>query len=617
MRRAMSTVVGGLLLAASSAGVAEERFPEPGTTVAFVASGDGTLSVYDVASHTVIRERALGGRSTSLALGGSTLFALLPDDGAVAVYDFRAHEVVHALDLPPGEPTSSRFLTRGGVLARPDGSFLRIDPRDRRTLPFTYSPAGPALVAPIDVAEGAFLVPDGIGGFRQTVFVLDGGTSQLVSYRADATGTLQPHADAPAPGATLMRGGPFGTVVVAGPGAPQFLSAEDLSPVEGAADADLGETVDMEIARDGLVYVLNAAFAPPLPGVGPPAGEPSIDVYTADGAYQRSIGLGAGGAVRALALDTPGTRGIVVRDAGDDAGALVEVWLATGAARAPVPVGGDPRDVLVADLPEESWMPGFVRLDLGRAGRGRVLVLGAVDTGDPIDIFLERPDPRVTVASGGWSATFALEHDGHGLWRSADPSVDFSLRVRDAGSSTASLRCAFPHAAAEDKRFDGAVAFNVLFANGPMCLGIAQFEQGKLDRRSGIGRQVFPHAFPTSFESRRSETGPGLVHLRGGFATDGTVPDTLGPVSVSLGSVRYEIDGGAFRRHGAVFRYRDRRADPQSVTLDFGRGTFELRGHRQYLDPILRLAIHPGTGRTPMALPFTPARLDSTRFLYR
>lgn len=624
MKRSVGLAGLASLLAAATGAAAQEALPAPASTVVCVASSDGGLTIYDPETRVVLLRRAFPGRVTSLAalgLGASTLQALLPDEDAIGVYDLRAHRVVETFPLPASAAQTTRFLASGPLFGPADsalgatGTLLVTDRATRTTTPIVLAPDAPDLVAPTAAARLGVRGPQ--GQWQTHTYVLDQGASRLVHVQDDGLGPRLAETAPVGATETFVATTTAAIVVVAGAHAPRFLFGGNLLPVDGATDLDLGTTVDLEAATaEPFVYALNAELAGDSGGA--PGGQPSIDVYGADGRYRRSIGLGPGGPVRAMTLHPDGARAFVVRETpAGDAGEILEVTLASGSQRAPVPLAGVPTDALVVQLPLDG-AAGFVRIDTVRPlPDGRVAVTGAVDVGDRIGAYLGESVAELTVASGSWGATVPLERRGEtGTWRSRDPAVDLTIRVRDPQTSAATFRLLLPSVAQGGPApWEGHLPLRMRPQSGLDALGVVRLDGGRYHRARRIGAHAFPFVFPEQFASRRPQFSPGLVHLRGGFATDGTVPAAMGEVTFSIDVALYRIPGAAFVRRGSVFTYRDRNRDPQLVTFDFHRGRFELRGHRQYFGSgQFWMQIESGPVRG--AALFLPTTTDGRRYDY-
>ena len=535
--------------------------------------GRSSVTTIDATTNTPIKtddfDEGNGITDIALAPSGATIYGSIAHDSRVVAYDPVTSQAP-TLDLPDIPPITGGNPDPGAIDVLPDGSAI-----------FVLDAADSVVVKMLTV--------DGSSPANATV----ASTAQELRVSADGT-----------------------TLIVVGAGVAQFFSTDTLAPLAGATTTTLGPQVDVATAGASF-YVLDTAWvAPELAPVasrprgviGPVPGGPAIDVYTAStGAYVRSIDLGAGRTVLGIAVTSDESTAFVSFTAAANTGSVVAVDLATGTLGPIGATGATPRRVALRQAgptPVVSYfLPRVVALKLAGAGKDSLVASGFYDDGGLGPDYTQ----PVTVDVGGFEEVFTLVPNARRTaFKFKGQRLRFAIAPNLRGSSRGRFRMRIAKTTLGGL-IDPAQAVDFHFrATGlPDAQGRVVLTGGRYRLGKKRGALILPPFFPARATATLRAANLDTLSFKGGFATNGTTPASLGTVQFAFGSFAQMLEGSAFTKAGDQFKYAATQGKTKvAMVIDFLRETVTLKASKVELgdvaNPTADFLFDAGAGAGPI-----------------
>jgi YVTN family beta-propeller protein len=432
------------------------------------------------------------------------------------------------------------------------------------------------------------ILPDG-----SAVFVLDGANG-LVVQMSTSDGSSSANAPVGSEALEVRVSTDGSTVAVVGNDAAQFFSTDTLTALAGEFTTSLGEQVDVA-AAGGNFYVLNRSWVlrdlqPVIVprGVGggtqPEEGDAAIDIYVAaTGAYVKSIDLGSKN-VLGIAVLADASKAYVSFIPGKGDGAVVAVDLSTGAVGPSGPTGANPRRVAVRagapvmlPTPVVSYfLPRIVNLKVKGADKDSLVASGFYDDGGLGPDYTQ----PVTVDVGAFEETLTLvPNKKHTKYKGKGTHLQFAIAPNLRGSSRGRFRMRIAKTTLgglidPNKPVD----FHFHATNLPDAQGEVVLTSGKYKLGKKPGELLSPPFFPARATAVLRGPNQDSLVFKGGFATTGTTPTSLGTVTFAFGDFTQTIPGSSFTKTGNAFKYSSTQGKTKiSIVLDFLRETVTLK----------------------------------------
>lgn len=435
------------------------------------------------------------------------------------------------------------------------------------------------------------ILPDG-----SAIFVLDAVDSVVVKMLT-SDGSSPANATVASTAQELRVSADGATLIVVGAGVAQFFSTATLAPLAGASTTPLGPQVDVA-AAGGSFYVLDTAWVAPVGPIvrrprgviGPVPGSPAIDVYDAStGAYIRSFDLGAGRTVLGIAVTSDGSTAFVSFTAAASTGSVVAVDLATGTPGPVGATGATPRRVALKQAgptPVVSYfLPRVVVLKLAGAGKDSLVASGFYDDGGLGPDYTQ----PVTVDVGGFEEVFTLVPNGrHTAYKFKGQRLRFAVVPNLRGSSRGRFAMRIAKTTLGGLIDPAqAVDFHFRAAGLPDAQGRVVLTGGRYRLGRKRGALILPPFFPVRATATLRGANLDTLSFKGGFATNGTTPASLGGVQFAFGNFSQMIDGSAFTKAGDRFTYAAIQGKTKvAMVIDFLRETVTLRASKVELGDV-------------------------------
>ncbi|MFN0204920.1 MAG: LamG domain-containing protein [Planctomycetota bacterium] len=216
-----------------------------------------------------------------------------------------------------------------------------------------------------------------------------------------------------------------------------------------------------------------------------------------------------------------------------------------------------------------NFVPKTVKLKLAGAGKDSLSVAGTFDDGGAtVDYSLP-----VTLQLGGFSQEFTLVPNATGTTLAfKDTNLSVTVKPNLKGSSRNSITIKLAKTSLTglvDPNSE--IELHLRGVGLPDARGIVRLTNGSFTLGKNPGTLIAPDYFPNKLSATVSDSKPDVLSLSSGFATDGSIPDSLFGIHVAVGTeLQLAIPGSAFTKKGSTFKAAGVSGNgTYSIALDF------------------------------------------------